>query len=183
MPKVIAKKEDWIKLGYIEFSDKGISGIVVEKMADKLKVNKSSFYWYFSTKEEFIKQILDFWIAENTTKIIDKVNTQKTSVKQFEKLVELSFKKEPYMDFFFFIKKYAKSNPKLQKTLDSIDIQRLEFTKQLLIRLNFTEDAAAAKANLFYKYLIGYHELIRYKKQDENYLLEVKAELNQFISY
>ena len=55
MPKIIAKKEDWIILGYKLFSKKGISGIVVEKMALKLSVNKSSFYWHFKTKKDFKK--------------------------------------------------------------------------------------------------------------------------------
>ena len=44
MPKIIAKKEDWIKLGYRIFAEQGASGIIVEKMAKILKVNKSSFY-------------------------------------------------------------------------------------------------------------------------------------------
>ena len=41
MPKIIAKKEDWILLGYKLFSEMGMNGIIVEKMALKLKVNKS----------------------------------------------------------------------------------------------------------------------------------------------
>jgi AcrR family transcriptional regulator len=183
MPKIVAKKEDWIKLGYKEFSDKGISGIVIEKMAEQLKVNKSSFYWHFSTKREFIKQIIGFWVIENTEKIIDKVNIQNTPIKQFEKLLELSFKKELYMDFFFFLKKYAKSNKELITLIDAIDSQRILFTKQLLINLDFSNEVAEIKANLFYKFLIGYHEMIRYKKQGENYISEVKKELNQFINY
>ena len=32
MPKIVAQKEDWIRLGYQLFSNQGISGIVIEKM-------------------------------------------------------------------------------------------------------------------------------------------------------
>jgi len=183
MPKIVARKEDWIKLGYKEFSDKGISGIVIEKMAKKLMVNKSSFYWHFSTKKEFIKQIIGFWVTENTEKIIHKVNAQNSPIERLEKLIELSFKKEPYMDFFFFLKKYAKSNKELITQIDTIDSQRISFTKRLLINLDFSNEEAEIKANVFYKYLIGYHEMIRYKKQGKNYISEVKKELNQFIKY
>jgi AcrR family transcriptional regulator len=181
MPKIIAKKEDWIKLGYKLFADKGIAGIIVETMAAKLKVNKSSFYWYFSTKREFIEEIVAYWIQEDTIKIIDKVNAIKTVEGQFEKLIELSFKKEPYMDFFFFLKKYAKSDKELQNKIDAVDHQRIEFTKRLFIQLGFSQSEASLKAGLFYKYLIGHHEMIRYKKQKKNDLAEVKNELNQFI--
>lgn len=59
MPKIVAKKEDWIKLGYKRFADQGVSGINVEKMAKALKVNKSSFYWHFKTRKDFIEQLVD----------------------------------------------------------------------------------------------------------------------------
>ena len=118
MPRIIAKKEDWIKLGYKVFSDKGISGIVIEKMSAKLKVNKSSFYWHFTTKKEFVKQIVSYWISKNTSEIINKVNEESSGIDKFEKLIQLAFKKDSYMDFFFFIK----NMPNLIKTCKSNSI-------------------------------------------------------------
>lgn len=183
MPKIVAKKEDWIKLGYQLFADRGLAGIVIEKMAATLKVNKSSFYWHFSTKKEFVEQIVSFWVTEDTLNIIDQVNQEKSPAAQFEKLVELSFKKEPFMDFFFYLKKYAQSQKELQALIDTIDHQRVAFTQNLLVNMGFSEEHAAIKSQLFYKYLIGYHEMIRYKKQPRNYLAGVKLELDQFIQY
>ncbi|UTW62403.1 TetR/AcrR family transcriptional regulator [bacterium SCSIO 12741] len=183
MPKIIATKEHWLELGYQEFSDKGSAGLVIEKMAQKLKVNKSSFYWHFSTKKDFLKQLVDYWILENTSKIIEAVNAEKSARERFEKLIELSFKKDPYIDFFFFLKKLAKADKKLFDLIDSIDRQRIEYTSQLLVQMGFSEEEANLKAGLFYKYLIGYHEMIRYKKQSKDYLKEVKKELSQFLVY
>ena len=60
MPKIIATKEDWINLGYKTFSEEGEKGIIVEKMAIKLKVNKSSFYWHFKTRKHFISDLTMF---------------------------------------------------------------------------------------------------------------------------
>lgn len=183
MPKAIVQKEDWIKLGYELFSDKGVSGIVIEKMAAKFKINKSGFYWHFSTKKAFIQQIIDYWIAESTSDIIDEVNKATAPKEKFEKLIELSFKKDNHIDFFFFIKKYAKSDEQLNALIDQLDQQRISFTKDLLAELGFSEAAALTKSKLFYKYLIGHHEMIRYKEQDENYLETVKAEIQHFIQY
>jgi len=183
MPKIIARKNDWITLGYKLFAEKGISGIVVETMASKLKVNKSSFYWHFKTKKEFVDEIISFWVATDTSKIISTVETQQSSIEKFEKLVELAFKKEPYLDFVFFLKRYALKNKNIQAIIDEIDHQRIEYTKNILVEMGFSASDAAIKASLFYKYLVGYHEMMRYKKQSENYVTEVKKELNQFIEY
>jgi len=183
MPKIIAKKQDWIILGYKLFAEQGVAGIVVEKMAKKLKVNKSSFYWHFKTKKAFIEEIVSFWITTNTNQIISMTNSEKSGKEKFEKLIELSFKKEPFLDFNFFLKRYALKVKNIQLVIDKIDNQRVEYTKNILKEIGFNENDAKIKALLFYKYLIGYHEMIRYKKQSVNYTKEVKTEINQFIKF
>lgn len=183
MPKLIAKKEDWIVLGYKLFSEKGISGIVVEKMALKLKVNKSSFYWHFKTKKDFISEIITFWVSTETNKVITTVENEPSGKAKFTKLVEISFKKVPHLDFIFFLKRYALKDKEIQCLIDDIDAQRIEYTKNLLIEMGFSNNEAEIKSIIFYKYLIGYHEMIRYKKQSKDYFIEVKNEINQFIEF
>ena len=102
MPKIIAKKEDWIILGYKLFSEKGINGIVVEKMALKLNVNKSSFYWHFKTKKDFLNEIISFWVSTDTNRIITTVESKPLGKEKFNGLIELAFKKEPYLISFIF---------------------------------------------------------------------------------
>lgn len=183
MPKIIAKKGDWIFLGYQLFSENGMNGIVVEKMAAKLNVNKSSFYWHFKTKKDFLNEIISFWVSKDTNSIIKEVEGKPIGKQRFNKLIEISFKQEPYLDFIFFLKRYALKDKKIQALIDKIDNQRINYTKNLLLELGFSKKEALAKSKLFYKYLIGYHEMIRYKKQSKNYLSEVKKELSQFIKY
>lgn len=183
MPKIIAKKHDWIFLGYKLFSEQGVSGIVVEKMALKLKVNKSSFYWHFKTKKDFINEIISFWITTDTNKIISSIESEESGKEKFEKLIEIVFKKEPYLDFIFFLKRYGLKDKKIQLLVDEIDNQRIDYIKNILIEIGFSINDASVKAILFYKYLIGYHEMIRYKKQCNDYVYKVKIELNQFIKF
>lgn len=183
MPKIVATKEDWIKLGFKLFSENGTHGIVVEKMAKKLKVNKSSFYWHFKTKKDFFNEIISFWVNEDTNEIIEGVESKKTGKEKFKELIKLAFKKDPYQDFFFFLKRYALKDKKTLSLIDNIDSQRINYTKMILVEMGYLEDEALIKATLFYKYLIGYHEMIRYKKQAKDYLTEVEKELSQFIKH
>lgn len=183
MPKIIATKEDWIKLGYQQFSEKGISGIVIESMAKKLKVNKSSFYWHFSTKKAFIQSIISFWEIESTSKIISLVHSDINPRSRFERLIELSFIKDNEIDFFFYIKKYAKSDKSLAGKIEALDQQRIDFTTDILCQLGYPNSEAKIKSSIFYKYLIGYHEMIRYKKQNSKYMVQVKMELSHFINF
>jgi len=183
MPKIIATKEDWIKLGYKIFSEEGEKGIIVEKMAKKLKVNKSSFYWHFKTRKHFINDLTMYWVNNATEQIIYLTNIKKTAKEKVKTLVSLIYKKDPYIDFVFFIKRYAQKEKKIQKVIDSIEKKRIEYAKDLLMELGYSSQEAGIKAAILYKHFLAYHEIIRYKMQSNNYEQEVKEEINQFIKY
>ncbi|MDA3955052.1 MAG: TetR/AcrR family transcriptional regulator [Bacteroidales bacterium] len=183
MPKIIAKKEDWINLGYELFSEQGVSGIIVEKMAKTLKVNKSSFYWHFKTKKDFIEQLIIFWINNETLQIINLTNNKKTVLNKFKTLIALTYKQNPFLDFIFYLKRYAKEEKKVQIISYKIDNQRIEYANKLLQEMGYSKQDAKIKSTLLHKHFIGYHEIIRYKKQNIDYQKEVKLELTQFIKY
>jgi len=182
MPKIVADKKEWIKLGYNLFSESGENGIVVDKMSRKLKCNKSSFYWHFKSKNNFIESILKHWIQSETAEIIQKVNTLEQPKKKLLKLIEIAFHKDSNLDFIFFLKRYAKTNLEIRNKIDQIDNDRIAFVSELLKEIGHNKKEANLKANIFYKYLIGYHEMIRYKKQRSDYIQEVLKEMNQFIA-
>jgi len=183
MPKIVAKKEDWIKLGYRLFAEEGISGIIVEKMAKKLKVNKSSFYWHFKTKKDFIEQLIMFWINNETERIINLTDSEKPGLQKFKKLIALIYKQDLFLDFTFYLKRYARNEKKIQKIIDKIDNQRIAYADKLLQEIGHSKQDAKIKSMLLHKHFVGYHEVIRYKEQNVNYQKEVRKELNQFIKY
>ncbi|MBN2835175.1 MAG: TetR/AcrR family transcriptional regulator [Candidatus Delongbacteria bacterium] len=183
MPKIIAKKQDWLILGYKLFSEKGISGIVVEKMAKKLKVNKSSFYWHFKTKMKFMELLVRFWIHNETKQIIDVTNSKKNGSEKVRTLIALIYRQSPFLDFIFYLKSYAKQEKEIQKIIDNVEQKRLEYSIELLQEIGYSKSDAEIKSRLLYKHFLGYHEVIRYKKQSPDYLEEIKLELNQIIEY
>jgi len=181
MPKIVASKKDWITLGYKLFSESGELGIVVDKMSRMLSCNKSSFYWHFKSKTNFIEQITEYWILSETTDTIQLVDKIVETEEKLLKLTEIAFHKDSNLDFIFFLKRYAKNYPKIQKKIDSIDKERMAYVSELLVDIGYNKKTAALKASIFYKYLIGYHEMIRYKKQPKGYLSEVLIEINEFV--
>ncbi len=183
MPKIVAQKKDWIELGYKLFSESGISSIVIEKMSKILKCNKSSFYWHFKTKKEFIQQLTNYWVDNETEKIIKLTSLKKNSSQKLKLLIEVTYKKKPYSDFVLYLKRYALKENKISEVIDNIDNQRIEYVNCLLKEIGYSNRDAKVKASLLYRHLIGYHEMMRYKEQNENYLIEVKKEINQFIDY
>lgn len=182
MPKIVASKIDWVKLGYKLFSESGEIGLNVDKMSRLLKCNKSSFYWHFKTKRDFIQDLIEYWIELDTTKVIQEVDEQEFPKEKLLRLIEMVFRKDSDLDFIFYLKKYSQKNEAVQVVVDRIDKERIVFVRNLLMELGYSKEQVKIKASIFYKYLIGYHEMIRYKKQKKNYLSEVLVEINQFIT-
>jgi AcrR family transcriptional regulator len=181
MPKVVAEKQEWVKLGFKLFAEKGEEGIIVDKMSRMLNCNRSSFYWHFKSKAEFINDVIEYWVEIDTIRVIDLTNREGTAKQRLRKLVEVTFKKDQFMDIVFYLKRYARKRKSVQKIVDDIDHQRIQYTAALLTDLGISKEFALIKANVAYKYLIGYHELMRYKDQKPDYTKEVYTELKQFI--
>jgi len=183
MPKIVAKTEDWINLGYRTFAEQGASGIIVEKMAKELKVNKSSFYWHFKTKDGFIKQLILVWIKNETERIINLSSSKKSGAQKLKTLFALVYKQDPFFDFIFHLKRYARKEKKIQLIIDDIDNKRIKYTYDLLLEMGYSKQEAKIKSTILYKHFLGYHELMRNKTQKDDYLKVIKKEINQFIKF
>jgi len=181
MPKIVCSKEDWVKLGYSLFANKGIDGLVIEQMAAKLKCNKSSFYWHFKNKTNFLEEIISYWILNETQGVIDYVEARNSPKQKYDAFLDICFQHDPYLEFIFFLKRYAVKSKKHQKIIDEIDQRRLDYTASLYVGLGYSKSKAKVMASVFYKYLIGYHEMHRYRKPNKNHLQMVKKELSYLI--
>jgi AcrR family transcriptional regulator len=56
--------EKWIHAGYQLFALEGLDGILVERMARILNLNKSGFYYYFGDRDIYFEQLLKFHLKQ-----------------------------------------------------------------------------------------------------------------------
>lgn len=181
MPKIVATKDQWIKLGCELFSEAGISGLNVEVMSNRLKCNRSSFYWHFKSKHDFVDKLVDFWVSLYTTEVLAKVTKVKDPHEKLSKLLDLTLKEDSNLDFIFYLKKYGEKNKRIKKVVDQIDKKRIDFGAELLMEIGYAKKDALFKSLIVYKYLIGHHEMMKYKKRSKNYLVPAKNEIKYIL--
>jgi len=58
------KTEAWVKAGYKILGEEGIEGIKVERLARTLELNKSGFYHYFGSMNNFLQELLCYHVSE-----------------------------------------------------------------------------------------------------------------------
>ena len=181
MPKIIAQKSDWLNLGFKLFSRKGPNGLIVERMAKTLKCNKSSFYWHFKSKELFIDELVQLWSFKDTQQIINLAEKAGDINEQYHRFVGLVFQKDPYLDFVFYLKRYALNETQYQTIIDQIDNQRIDYLISMLLAMDIGQVEAEIKSIILYRYLIGFHEMYRYKPLEPGYLKDVKRDIEMML--
>jgi len=61
----IDKKQKWIEAGYALFAQQGPKGLKVKVLAQKVGINKSSFYHFFSNAELFTTELFDYHLQRS----------------------------------------------------------------------------------------------------------------------
>lgn len=66
-----ASKQDWLEAALEMLESAGIDAVRVEKLAARLGISKSGFYWHFRDRSDLQQQLLEFWAHEYTEIISD----------------------------------------------------------------------------------------------------------------
>ncbi|CAH2404108.1 hypothetical protein MES5069_400111 [Mesorhizobium escarrei] len=64
-------KEEWVGAGLAALIEGGIESVRIERLAVSLGVSKGPFYWRFKNRDELLKAIIEFWMRDFTTLLID----------------------------------------------------------------------------------------------------------------
>ncbi len=70
MTKTLKKrvsKDQWLALALDVLAVEGITGVKIERLAKKLGITKSGFYWHFKNRDDLLAQMLEYWRREFTT--------------------------------------------------------------------------------------------------------------------
>lgn len=75
------KQRPWIEIGYQSFAYEGPHGLKVERLADAVEKNKSSFYHYFADLEVFTNHLLRYHLEQSA--IIAEKEARCTTIEEF----------------------------------------------------------------------------------------------------
>jgi AcrR family transcriptional regulator len=67
-----ATRQDWINLALEALVSEGVESVRILPFAQTLGVSRSSFYWYFKSRQDLLDQLLDHWRNTNTRAIIER---------------------------------------------------------------------------------------------------------------
>lgn len=154
-------RQDWINLALQTLISDGIESVRVLTLGQKLGVSRSSFYWYFQSRQDLLDQLLTHWHDTNTKAIVERAKRPAETIivavlNVFECWADERLF-DPRLDFA--VREWARRSDDVRAAIDQADNDRLGAIREMYRRHGYDEEDAFIRARVLYYMQIGYYVL------------------------
>ncbi|RMC31622.1 TetR/AcrR family transcriptional regulator [Paracoccus alkanivorans] len=154
-------REDWLSLAMKLLVSHGVSEVKVLSIGNRLGVSRSSFYWYFKSREDLLNQLLGKWEQTNTGVLIDysqrEAATITEAVTNFFRCIVVPGGFDHRLDFA--VREWARRDKAVRQVIDRSDTARHEALMRMYERFGYPPKEADIRARVLYYQQIGYYAL------------------------
>lgn len=148
----------WLGAAQEALLEGGIEAVKILPLAQRLKLSRTSFYWFFRSREALLEALLARWREKNTGKLVQRTGAYAETVAEAMLNVIDCWLDPALFDarFEFAVRSWALAAPEVLAQVRRADEERLEALAAMLLR--FGEDATRAdvRARAVYLTQIGY---------------------------
>jgi AcrR family transcriptional regulator len=154
-----ASRTEWLDVALDTLRNDGIDQVRVLTLAQRLGVNRSSFYWYFKSRENLLDQLVGAWSVRNTASIVERARRPAATITAavlgiFECWTDERFF-DPKLDFA--VRAWATRDVAIEAAVVSADQTRLDAIDAMYARYGF--DDSLVRARVLYYTQVGYYAL------------------------
>lgn len=155
-----ATRDDWLSLAKQVLVRDGIEGVKIKPLGETLNVSRSSFYWYFTTRQDLLDALLQNWQATNTTALVEMAGKPASTITEAVGNVFRCVINPALFDtrLDFAIRDWARRSQKVRSILRDSEDLRLEALQRMFQRFKYPELEAIARARILYYMQIGYDD-------------------------
>lgn len=126
----------------------------IDELVKHMGVTKGSFYWHFKNRDDFLMQLLDYWVIEFNEKVPEQVNKAVGDQDARERLRYLIkyLVEHDCAKYDMVVRSWAAQDPGVGKVLVKIDKLRLATVQALFTEMGFSEADAKIRARIFVTY-------------------------------
>ncbi|HMQ92898.1 MAG TPA: TetR/AcrR family transcriptional regulator [Amaricoccus sp.] len=150
--------ELWLDAAYQALIDGGVDAVKVQPLAKRLKLSRTSFYWFFKDREELLQALVARWRDKNTGSIVRQTEAYAESIAEAMLNVFDCWHDNDLFDsqFEFAVRSWALQSPEVLAGVRAADRTRLEALTRMLVRFGQGPEAADVAARTVYLVQIGY---------------------------
>jgi AcrR family transcriptional regulator len=151
-------RDGWLEAGYQALIESGVDAVKILPLARKLRVSRTSFYWFFHDREALLAALLDGWASRTTAPLI--AATTQYAETQAEAMLNVigCFLSADTFDsrLEFAIRSWALQDADVAARVTDADAARLDALRLMLAGWGHDAAAADVRARTVYLVQIGY---------------------------
>ncbi|WP_108861447.1 TetR/AcrR family transcriptional regulator [Ruegeria sp. Alg231-54] len=171
-------KQDWLDSALDLLRTGGIEAVRVERIADKLGVAKSGFYYHFRDRADLHKALLDHWVQLDGVPFLEERQfSEATPVEKLAMVADVvdSADLSRYDNA---IRQWARQDPKVRRVWRKEMNKRLEHIRGLFRNVGFEGDQLEMRVRTFVAYQVSERELFsELSAKDRSRIRKLRLEL------
>jgi len=151
-------RTDWLRVAMDVLVSDGVEQVKVLSLADRMGVSRSSFYWYFKSRQDLLDALLADWQSTNTAAVVGQAELPAKTITQAVCNVQRCVVNQALFDtaLDFAVRDWARRSGKVRRMLDQSDATRLQALTAMFLRFDYAQDEAATRARVLYYMQLGY---------------------------
>ncbi|MEM7745610.1 MAG: TetR/AcrR family transcriptional regulator [Pseudomonadota bacterium] len=152
-------REDWLAVAMEVLIVDGVEQVKILSLSERLGVSRSSFYWYFKSRQDLLDQLLASWEAKNTGGIVTQCAKPSATITQAVCNLFRCFVHDGLFDpkLDFAVREWARRSGTVRAVVDRSDDQRIDAIQAMFVRHSYSEEEATVRARILYYMQIGYY--------------------------
>jgi AcrR family transcriptional regulator len=150
--------EGWLEAAYDALLEGGVDAVKILPLAKRLKLSRTSFYWFFRDREELLAALIAKWRDKNTGNLVRRSQAYAESVAEATLNVFDCWLDTSLFDakFEFAVRSWALQSEQILTQVQAADVTRLQALSRMFERYGHEPEAADVRARTLYLVQIGY---------------------------
>ena len=152
-------RQDWLNVAMDILISDGVEQVKVLTVGERLNVSRSSFYWYFKSRQDLLNALLQHWEETNTAALVRQAEAPADTITGAICNVFRCFVDDGLFNTWldFAIREWARRSGPVRRVLDQSDETRLAALEGMFARYGYSAAEALTRAKVLYYMQIGYN--------------------------
>lgn len=148
----------WLDAAYDALLQGGIDAVKIMPLANRLKLSRTSFYWFFKDRKQLLDGLLDRWTLRTTQPLIAATTEYAYSETEAMLNVIFTFLEGQAFDssMELAVRSWAQQDEQVVKRLQQADAERLAALREMLEKWGHDPQDADVRARTIYLVQVGY---------------------------
>jgi len=150
--------ELWVTAAYDALIEQGIDAVKIQTLGARLKLSRTSFYWFFKDRSALLAALIEMWAGRTTVPMIAAARAYaETETEAMLNLIGCFLSDRTFdSKLEFAVRGWALQDDDILARLRAVDAERLGALRQILERWGHDAQDADVRARTIYLVQIGY---------------------------